>query len=36
MGEKTARAGQFKCRFAEEKTTERRGGGASAAVFALF
>jgi hypothetical protein len=35
MGEEAARAGQFKCRFAEQKATERQDGGASAAVFTL-
>ena len=32
----TASVGQFKCRFAREKATERRDGGASAALFALI
>ena len=31
-----ARTGQFKCRFAEQKATERWDGGASATVFPLI
>ena len=36
MSEKPALAAQIKCRFAGEKATESRDGGASAAVFAMF